>query len=153
MGTTTMYPLSTSEKLRIQFRKAVRKGHSKNAELDPDVPSVLRAFQEPGEAFISKVARSSVGTYWFSDRRVILELNGNFQEQARYEAIRRAHWMYKDLLDRTKLAAVQLGEMGIIRMKQQHFDRLELELGDSIIVLEERGQSYWPVLHFFRWIT
>jgi hypothetical protein len=133
--------------------KSCSKGHSKNAELDPDVPDALRAFQEPDEAFTSKVVRSSIGTYWFSDRRVILELNGDFQEQARYEAIRHAHWMYKDLLDRTKLAATQFGETGIIRMKEKHFDRLELELDDCIVVLEDLGQSYWPVLHFLWWIT
>jgi hypothetical protein len=28
-------PLSAKEKLQIQFRKSLRRGHTKNAELDP----------------------------------------------------------------------------------------------------------------------
>ena len=100
-----------------------------------------------------KVVRRLGGAYWFSDRRVLVESNGIIKEQVRYQRLRRAHWMYKDLSERIKLAVVQSGEEGVTAMKRDHFDRIELELDRETVVLDGLDQAYWPTLHFFWWLT
>ena len=39
------------------------------------------------------------------------------------------------------------------QFKFDHFDRLEIESCDRLIVLEGLDQAYSPILHFFWWIA
>jgi hypothetical protein len=48
-------PLSAKEKLQIQFRKSLRRGHTKNAELEPLTSEGVAAIMEPDEAAIVRV--------------------------------------------------------------------------------------------------
>ena len=47
--------LSAKEKLQIQFRKSLRRGHTKNAELDPVISEGVAAIMEPEETAIVRV--------------------------------------------------------------------------------------------------
>jgi hypothetical protein len=38
-------------------------------------------------------------------------------------------------------------------LKRNHFDRLEIETADGLVILEGLDQAYWPALHFLWWIT
>jgi hypothetical protein len=69
-------PYSVGEKLRVQFRKDLRKGHVQNAQLDPTPSGIVSQIAEDGEVFIVKVDRSKGGQLWFSDLRVLLEHEG-----------------------------------------------------------------------------
>jgi len=71
-------------------------------------------------------------------------------ELLRYEAVLEAHWMFQDFWpDRLKLRSLKKPS----DFKSEHFDRLEIELQDRLVVLEGLDQAYWPVLHFFWWIV
>jgi hypothetical protein len=144
-------PLSTEEKLRIQFRKHLKKGFIKNAEMDPVVAVGMTAIVEPEETLIVRVV-STKGQYyyWFSDRRLLREYDGGIQELLRYESLIKAHWMFKDKSTRMKLLR---SEEGLSQFKANYFDRLEIELQDRLVVLEGLDQAYSPVLHFFWWVT
>jgi len=50
------------------------------------------------------------------------------------------------------LAAIAKRE-GSFAFKFDHFDRLEIESHDRVVVLEGLDQAYFPILHFFWWIT
>jgi hypothetical protein len=39
------------------------------------------------------------------------------------------------------------------QFKASHFDRLEIELQDRVVVLDGLNQAYWPILHFFWWVA
>jgi hypothetical protein len=86
------------------------------------------------------------GRFWFSDRRVLFE-DERVEELLRYDSVRKCYWMFKDLPDRIN-ADPGLGK----DMKRNYGDRLEIDLGDRICVLDGLGQAYSPVLHFFSWI-
>jgi hypothetical protein len=59
--------------------------------------------------------------------------------------------MFKDFWP-NRLKLLQSGESAS-QFKANHFDRLEIELQDRLVVLEGLDQAYWPVLHFFWWIA
>jgi hypothetical protein len=139
--------LTTSEKLRIQFRKEVRHGFAKNAELDPGVPSGLQILAEAGEAFVVRVNSTKGYRYWFSDRRLLREESNATLELFRYDAIQRAQWMSRDITERRKREPE-----GISEMKVLHGDLVEVGLPEGDIVLEGMGQSYGPTLNFFWWL-
>jgi hypothetical protein len=144
-------PLSAQDKLRIQFRKNLRKGYTKNAELDPTVPPAILAVVESGENFTVRVDSTKGQRYWFSDRRLLSEDENGLNELLRYEAVIKAHWMFKDFwTDRVK--ALNSPEQAS-QFKSNHFDRLEIELPNRLVVLDGLEQSYSPVLHFFWWMT
>src|SRR6516225_8402380 len=88
-------PLSPEEKLRIQFRKSLRRGYTKNAEMDPVVAEGIAAIMEPEEAMIVRVASRKGQHYWFSDRRLLCEYDDGIRELLRYESVIEAHWMFK----------------------------------------------------------
>lgn len=67
-------PLSAKEKLRIQFRKSLRKGYTRNAEMDPVVPEGLFAMTEPEETIIVRVDSTKGQHYWFTDRRLLCQM-------------------------------------------------------------------------------
>ena len=48
------------------------------------------------ESFIVRVDRTKGGQFWFSDHRVQFE-NEDLREILRYDCVRGAHWMFKDL--------------------------------------------------------
>jgi len=58
-------PLSAKEKLQIQFRKSLRRGHTKNAELDPMISEGVAAIMEPEETAIVRVDSTKGQHYWF----------------------------------------------------------------------------------------
>ena len=143
-------PLSNQEKLRITFRKTLRKGYVNNAELDPMLPPSFRLTGEPDETFIVRVDSTKGGHYWFSDRRLVHETAGAERELLPYDAIQNAHWMFSDLTQRLKSAR---SEDEISTIKTDHGDRLEIELPTGNIALEGLGQAYAPTLSFFQWVT
>ena len=72
-------------------------------------------------------------------------------ELLRYESVIKAHWMFREFwTDRVK--SLQSTEAAS-QFKAKHFDRLEIESQNSLVVLEGLDQAYSPVLHFFWWIT
>jgi hypothetical protein len=144
-------PFSAEEKLRIQFRKNLRKGFTKNAEMDPVVAEGITAIMEPEETLIVRVVSTKGQHYWFSDRRLLCEYDGGVDELLRYESVIKAHWMFKDLwTDRIK--QLQSKEAAS-EFKAAYYDQLDIELQDRLVVLEGLDQAYWPVLHFFWWVT
>jgi hypothetical protein len=92
--------LSNAEKLKAQFRKSLRKGFVRNAELDPTPSSRVALEAEPAENFIVCVHSRRGGRYWFTDRRALFEDSDLVREVFRYEAVQETHWMFKDLWDR-----------------------------------------------------
>jgi hypothetical protein len=140
-------PLSFQAKLRIKFRKSLQKG-CKNIEIDPMPPDAIALIGEPQEALIVRIGSRNGEHYWFSDRRLLHHHGQGIDELLRYESVRKAHWMFRDLTGRMKSSAEDAGQF-----KSHHFDRLELEVEDYLVVLEGLGQAYWPALHFFWWIT
>jgi len=144
-------PLSAEEKLRSQFRKSLRRGYTKNAEMDPVVAEGITAIIEPEERMIVHVISTKGQHYWFSDRRLLCEYDDGIHELLRYESVIKAHWMFKDFwTDRVK--QLQSTEAAS-QFKANYFDRLEIELQDRLVVLEGLDQAYWPVLHFFWWVA
>ena len=151
---------TVARKLRIQFRKYLEKGYVRNAQLDPRIPPEVAQLAEANESFIVRVDRvgwqppwpgataraAQGGRFWFSDHRVLLE-DESVHELFRYESVRECYWMFKDLPDRIN-ADPGLGK----DMKRNYGDRLEIDLGDRICVLDGLGQAYSPVLHFFHWM-
>jgi hypothetical protein len=137
-------PFSFREKLRVQFRKALRKGHVINASLDPVASKSVVLAAEPDEGFVVRIDQPHGGSYWFSDRRLLHEDESGSHEVLRYDAVRNAYWMFRDLPRRLLMSPSP---------KRDHYDRLEIETKDGLAVLEGLGQAYWPALHFFWWIT
>src|SRR5437879_6080636 len=88
-------PLSAKEKLQIQFCKSLRRGHTKNAELDPVISEGVAAIMEPEETAIVRVDSTKGQHYWFTDRRLLSEHYG-ICELVRYQSVIKAHWMFKD---------------------------------------------------------
>ena len=89
-------PLSAKEKLQIQFRKSLRRGHTKNAELDPMISEGVAAIMKPEETAIVRVDSTKGQHYWFTDRRLLSEHDDDIRELVRYQSVIKAHWMFKD---------------------------------------------------------
>jgi hypothetical protein len=81
-----MPPLSAKEKLQIQFRKSLRRGYTKNVELDPVFSEGVAAVMEPEETAIVRVASTKGQHYWFTDRRLLSEHDGSICELVRYQS-------------------------------------------------------------------
>ena len=146
-----VYPFSVQEKLRIKFREGVRQGFAKNIEMDPVVPDAMIPVVESEETLIVRVDSTKGPRYWFSDRRLLWQHDHGIDELLRYDSVTGAHWMFRDFwTDRVKLLGT---EEAASQFKADHFDRLEIESGDRLVILEGLDQAYWPVLHFFEWIT
>jgi hypothetical protein len=143
-------PLSAEEKLRIQFRKNLRRGFVKNAEMDPVVAERMAAIMEPEETLIVRVVSTTGPFYWFSGRRLLYEYDGAIHELLRYESVIKAHWMFKNWQDRMEL---RQSKEAASQFKANYFDRLEIELQDRLVVLEGLDQAYSPILHFFWWVA
>src|SRR5215831_19818226 len=94
-------PFTVGEKLRVQFRKSLRKGYVQNAQLDPEMSAAVRRVAAQDERFIVRVDRIKGGRFWFSDHRVLFE-NEGVREVLRYDHVRSVHWMFKDLWNRVK---------------------------------------------------
>ena len=134
------------QKLRIQFRKHLVKSDVRNAQLDPRISPAVAQLPEANESFIVRVDRVKAGQFWFSDRRVLFE-DERVEELLRYDSVRKCYWMFKDLPDRIN-ADPGLGK----DMKRNYGDRLEIDLGDRVCVLDGLANAYSPVLHFFQWM-
>src|SRR5215467_725051 len=113
--------LSAKEKLQIQFRKSLRRGHTKNAELDPVISEGVAAIMEPEETAIVRVDSTKGQHYWFTDRRLLSEHDDGICELVRYRSVIKAHWMFKDWEERAKWR--QSLEVAA-QFKFDHFDRL-----------------------------
>lgn len=137
-------PRSYEDRLRIQFRKRLTKGHVRNAELDPTPSLELQVMLEAAETVAVRVDSRTGARYWFTDRRLLLQKNGT-AELLRYSAVRRVHWMVKGAL---KIAEDPWGRG---ELKTRCYDRLEVELSHRIVVLEGLDRAYAPILSFFRW--
>jgi hypothetical protein len=146
-----VYPLSAKEKLRIQFRKSLRRGFTKNAELDPVVSEEVAAIMELEETVIVRVDSTKGQHYWFTDRRLVSQHEDSIHELLRYHSVIEAHWMSKDFW--TKRVKSRQSLEVAKQFKSNHFDRLEIESHDRLVVLEGLDQAYSPVLHFFWWMT
>ena len=134
--------------LRLQFLKSLRRGYAKNAELDPEVALSIVSGAEDNETFDVRVDSTKGDRYWFSDRRLLRENADGVYELLRYAAVTKVHWMFKD-------SRLQLSnhETNAVELKRNHFDRLEIELLDGLVVLEGLDQAYDPLFRFFRWIS
>jgi hypothetical protein len=111
----------------------------------------MTAIMEPEETVIVRVDSTKGQHYWFTDRRLLCEHNDGIHELLHYESVIKAHWMFKDFwTERVKL--LQSAEAAS-QFKANHFDRLEIESHDSLVILEGLDQAYDPILHFFWWIT
>ena len=143
-------PLSAKEKLQIQFRKSLRRGHTKNVELDPVNSERVAAIMEPEETAIVRVDSTKGTTYWFTDRRLLSENDEGILELVRYQSVIKAHWMFKDFW--TERVKSLPSEEAATQFKLDNFDRLEVESHDRLVVLEGLDQAYRPVLHFLWWI-
>jgi len=144
-------PLSAKEKLQIQFRKSLRRGHTKNVELDPVNSERVAAIMEPEETAIVRVDSTKGQHYWFTDRRLLSENDEGILELVRYQSVIKAHWMFKDFW--TERVKSLPSEEAATQFKLDNFDRLEVESHDRLVVLEGLDQAYRPVLHFLWWIT
>jgi hypothetical protein len=138
---------TVEDRLRIRFRKYAARGYTANVTLDPPLPVPLTRVAEPREAFIVKISASPGSVYWFTDRRILHETQTKVEEMARYCDIRHAHWMFSDLRQRW-----ERGE-AVAEMKQQHFDRIEIETETATVALEGLGQAYSPALAFLQTLT
>jgi hypothetical protein len=107
----------------------------------------VAAIMEPEETAIVRVDSTKGQHYWFTDRRLLSEHDEGIHELVRYQSEIKAH---KDWNKRAK--SLQSLEAGA-QLKRDHFDRLEIESHDRVVVLEGLDQAYIPVLHFLRWIT
>jgi hypothetical protein len=141
------------EKLRIQFRKSIRHGYTKNAELDPVVSAPMLDTLEPKETCVVRVdSIQGRKRYWFTDRRVLCQHDRGMDELLRYQSVIKAHWMFRDLFTHRLPQLMTVGNNGS-HLKTEHFDRLEIELQDgSTVVLDGLDQAIHPALHFFWWI-
>jgi hypothetical protein len=83
-----MATLTAGEKLRIKFRKALRKHPKMNAELDPVAPLPLQLMLKSEEVLVVKVTRTNGEHYWFTDRRLIGQGGAKFWELLEYEQVR-----------------------------------------------------------------
>jgi hypothetical protein len=118
--------------------------------MDPVISEGVAAIMEPGETAIVRVDSTKGQHYWFTDRRSLSEHDEGICELVRYQSVIKAHWMFKDWKERAKsLRSLEAGA----QFKFDHFDRLEIESHDRVVVLEGLDQAYFPVLHFLRWIT
>src|SRR5215472_3580736 len=79
-----MAALTAGQKLRIKFRKALRKHPTTNAELDPAAPLPVRLMLKSEEVLVVKVTRTNGGHYWFTDRRLIGQGGTEFLELLKY---------------------------------------------------------------------
>jgi hypothetical protein len=152
-----MAALTAGEKLRIKFRKALRKQPTMNAELDPGAPLPITLMLKPDEVLVVKVTRTNGGHYWFTDRRLIDQSGNEFWELLKYDQVRTAHWMFADLSDRIKgemlrLRNSELIEKSLVDMKLNNYDRVAVDIDSKTVVVDGLGNAYWPTLHFFWWI-
>jgi len=139
-------PFTVAKKLRVQFRKELGKGYVLNAQLDPELSRAVAQSAEANERFVVRVGRVKGGQFWFSDHRVLFE-DQSVHELFRYDSVRRCHWMFKNLQDRIE------AEPGTGHdFKRKYGDRLEIDLGDRVCVLDGLAQAYLPIYNFFRWI-
>ena len=114
--------------------------------IDPNVSMLAEHAAEPNESFIVRVDPKQGGHYWFSERRVLREDANGVQELLRYEAVQEVHWMFKNLFqDPDKMAEISM-------LKSRYYDRLEIEVSGSLVVLEGLDQAYTPILNFLHWI-
>jgi hypothetical protein len=134
--------MTAERKLQIQFTKALRKGFIKNAQMHPTVPEIVVQYVEDEERITVRVDARTGHTYWFTDRRVLLQTESSLCQVFRYDEVKRVHWMAKD----------RFHTANPIAMKRNHYDRLVLETGQSEVVLEGLEQAYVPTLSFLQWI-
>lgn len=114
-------PLSNADKLRIQFRKSLRKGYLTNTELDPAMPPERGRILEIDEQLVVRVDSTKGSHYWFTDRRVLSGDWTDFQELLRYRSLLKPHWMFQDLWERLRETPSEGSQL-----KTNHFDRLEI---------------------------
>jgi hypothetical protein len=141
-------PPSAKEKLQIQFRKSLRRGYAKNFELDPVVSEGAGAVMEPEETAIVRVDSTKGQHHWFTDRRLLFEHECSIRELVRYQSVIKAHWMFKE-----KQAKSLQSLEAAAQLKRDHFDRLEVESLEGLVVLEGLDKAYIPVIQFLWWIT
>jgi hypothetical protein len=89
--------------------------------------------------------------YWFTGRRLLSEHDGSICELVHYQSVIKAHWLFKDI--RKERAKSLQSLEAAAQFKFDHFDRLEIESHEGLVVLEGLDQAYCPVLHFLWWIT
>jgi len=68
-------------KLWIQFGKALRHGFANNAKLDPPPTEELTESLVPVIGVVSKLGYQ----YWFTDRRLLQQIDSEIAELFRYE--------------------------------------------------------------------
>jgi hypothetical protein len=142
--------MEIARKLRIQFTKELRRGHANNANLDPPIPAELSEHLDPAEPLIVEVTSRKGGRYFFTDRRVFLQLDSVVTPLCRYDDILHTHWISKSGL---RGMAAEAEQSTLAKFKMENYDRLVLETSARDIVLDGLQQSYVPILNFFQWVN
>ena len=145
-----MIPKTPVEKLRIIFRNALRRGYVRNASLDPVGSAGVHVILEAAEVVIVRIDSRFGGCYWLSDRRVLREAEDRIRELFPYDALRSAHWMFRDL--RERMSKMQ-SSYEVTTLKSTFFDRIEIDLELGTTVMEGLGSAYPPTLSFLCWLV
>ncbi len=131
----------------VQVKKKSRTGYD-SAELNPSPDEQMLRFVEVGETFLVRIVTRSSKCYWLTDRRMLEQSNEGVAVIFRYEALRQVHWMFKDYHRRSLNSSNPVEE--IAKLKADHWDRIEVELNNGVVVLEELGPAYAFVLSFLQ---
>ena len=126
--------ITPSEKLEIQFKKWLNKGHLHNVVLRP---TYARSGLPPQEEFLVDVIDKCGCSIPFTPSGFLAPERGF----VRYAEIKRVHWISKSRAGFNP------------KDKREVFDRLEFELSDSsTLLLQDLDQAVFPLLKFFEWL-
>jgi len=126
--------IKPSEKLEIQFRKWLNKGHLHNVVLRP---SYTRSGLPLQEEFLVDVIDKAGRSIPFTESGFLAPERGFI----RYVDVKGVHWIAKDRASFNP------------EDKREIFDRLEFELSDdSTLLLQGLDQAVFPLLKFFEWM-
>jgi hypothetical protein len=144
--------MTPRRKLEIQFTKALRRGFVNNAQLYPQAPEVVVQYVEDAEPVIVRINVTTGRYYWFTDRRMLLQIGSSVCQLFLYDGVKRVHWIRKEPFRLPRSLDPPESVEQILKMKTGHYDRLIVEMEQSEIALEGLAQAYIPTLSFLQWL-
>ena len=144
--------LTPARKLEIQFTKALRNNFVKNAKLHPRAPGFVVQRLEDNEPVIVRIDARTGYHYWFTDRRILLQIGNSLCPLFRYECVNQVHWMYKKPTDPSQKSEPSVSAEEMTNMEMENYDRLVVDLGQSQTAIEGLDQAYIPTLSFLQWL-
>jgi hypothetical protein len=137
--------LSFREKIKIRFVKALKKGHTTNAALDPVPSEAVNSVLNAGEIVIVQIQATTGRQYWFTSTRLLEQDQARVHELIRYADVHAAHWISRD---RQRMISLMSKE-DWPKIKRENFDRIEVETDNGdVTVLDDLDQAYWPTPSF-----